>query len=64
MADEQAKQQGTLSGTPQPDPFEGVPPGCSPPRPSWPLVLAVLGYIVWVALLLILMVIRLRTSVV
>jgi len=51
--------------TPPPrDPFEGVPPGCSPPRPMWPLWVALIGFVLWIAILLVLMVIRFRTSVV
>ena len=44
--------------------WEGIPPGCGTPRSWGPLWLALLGFAVWVGILLVLLVIRFRTSVV
>ncbi len=64
MADEETTTRDEASLAPQRDPFEGVPPGCSPPKPMWPLWLALLGFLVWLGILVALMIVRFRTSVV
>ncbi len=64
MDSETASQEDTTSAETKPDIWEGVPPGCGSPRPWWPLWLGLIGFVVWVGLLLVLLVIRLRTSVV
>ena len=64
MVLEEPSRQEPPSAISQPDPFEGVPPGCLPPRPMWPLWFALIGFVVWVIVLLVIMFIRLRTSVV
>lgn len=49
---------------PKPDPWEGVPPGCATPRAWWPFWLGLVGFVIWVGLLLVLLAIRWQTSVV
>ena len=64
MDQEGSRQQEVGPIEAKPDPWEGVPPGCGTSRSWSPLWLALLGFAVWVGILLVLLVIRFRTSVV
>ena len=62
MDQDASRQESAPPDGPKADPWEGVPPGCGTPRPGWPMWLALVGFVLWVGFLLVLMVIRLRTS--
>ncbi len=62
MDQQEPGEQKTPETPPQSDPFEGVPPGCGTPRSWTAFYLALIGFGFWVALLVVLMVIRFRTS--
>jgi hypothetical protein len=64
MSQDESRQNEADQTAAQRDPFEGVPPGCSPPKPWWPFWLAIIGFVVWVGILVLVMIYRFRTSVV
>jgi len=62
MDQQESGEQQTPETPAQTDPFEGVPAGCGTPR-SWTVFyLALIGFGLWVSFLVVLMVIRFRTS--
>jgi len=56
----QMSQANQTSVAPPPD--EEVPPGDSPPRPKWILVLAVAAWCAWFVLLVAMMIYRMNTT--
>ncbi len=64
MNQDGSSQQEATPAEAKVDSWEGVPPECGTPRSWTPLWFALLGFAVWVGILLVLLVIRFRTSVV